>query len=95
MGYEVLTAANGKEGLDVVQHQPINGILLDVFMPVMGGILMLEHLGQISTMPPVIVMSATEHRSDLELAIAKGARDFLLKPIASDQLTRICAKFFH
>ena len=95
LGYDVLTATNGKEGLDFLQHQSVAGVLLDLYMPVMGGIFMLEQLAQSSTIPPVIVMSDTEHRSELQLAIVKGAMDFLIKPIAQDQLTSKCARLFH
>lgn len=95
LGFEVLTAANGKEGVDALQQQTVDGVLLDLFMPVMGGILMLEQLAQSSTIPPVIVMSATENRSELQLAITKGAMDFLIKPIAPEKLTEKCMRLFY
>lgn len=95
LGFEVLTAANGKEGVDALQHHSVDGVLLDLYMPVMGGILMLEQLAQSPTIPPVIVMSGTEHRSELQLAIIKGAMDFLIKPISQDVLRDKCRRLFH
>lgn len=95
MGFEVLTAANGKEGVEALHHHSVNGVLLDLYMPIMGGILMLEQLAQSSTFPPVIVMSATEHRSELQFALIKGAMDFLIKPIASDELADKCMRLFY
>lgn len=95
LGFGVLTAANGKEGVDALQHHTVDGVLLDLYMPVMGGILMLEQLALSSMRLPVIVMSATEHRSELQLAIIKGAMDFLIKPIAPDELTDKCLRLFH
>jgi CheY-like chemotaxis protein len=94
LGYDVLTAANGQEGLEVLQIQSVNGVLLDLDMPVMGGITMLEKLGSCSTFPPVIVMSANDHRSELQQAILKGAMDFFIKPIAQDELTSKCLRLF-
>lgn len=95
LGFEVLTAANGKEGVEVLQHHTVNGVLLDLCMPVMGGLLMLEQLAQSSTLPPVIVMSPSEHRPEMQLAIIKGAMDYLLKPIAPDVLTDKCLRLFY
>lgn len=94
LGYDVLTATNGQEGLEVLQSQSVDGVLLDLNMPVMGGIDLLEKLGMSSATPPVIVMSATEHRSELLQAILKGAMDFLIKPIAQDELTSKCFRLF-
>ncbi len=95
LGFDVLTAANGKEGVETLHHHSVDGVLLDLYMPVMGGILMLEQLAQSSALPPVIVMSATEHRSELQFAIIKGAMDFLIKPIAPDELTDKCMRLFY
>lgn len=94
LGYEVLTAANGQEGLDVLQQQSVDGVLLDLNMPVMGGILMLEKLEKTSFTVPVIVMSANGYRSDLQQAILKGAMDFLIKPIIPEELTSKCLRLF-
>jgi len=94
LGYDVFTATNGQEGLEVLQSQSVNGVLLDLDMPVMGGITMLEKLGSFSTFPPVIVMSANDRRSELQQAILKGAIDFFIKPIAQDELTSKCLRLF-
>ena len=94
LGYDVLTAGNGQEGLDVLQRQSVNGVLLDLDMPVMGGITMLEKLGSCPTFPPVIVMSANDHLSELQQAIIKGAMDFFIKPISQNALTSKCLRLF-
>ncbi len=94
LGYEVLTATNGQEGLDILQQQSVDGILLDLNMPVMGGIPMLEKLGNTSLSLPVIVMSATGYRSELQQAILKGAMDFLIKPVVAEELTGKCLRLF-
>ena len=94
LGYDVLTASNGQDGLEVLQSQSVDGVLLDLNMPVMGGIALLEKLGISSTNPPVIIMSAAEHRSEILQAILKGAMDFLVKPITQDELTSKCFRLF-
>jgi len=95
LGYGVFTATNGQEGLEVLQSQSVDGVLLDLDMPVMGGLAMLEKLGSFSTpTPPVIVMSADDHRLELRQAILKGAMDFFIKPIAQDELIGKCLRLF-
>jgi len=94
LGYDVLTAGNGKEGLATLRSQSVDGVLLDLHMPVMGGMTMLEELGNPFENPPVIVMSATAHRSELFEAISKGALDWLIKPIAQDELAGKCSRLF-
>jgi DNA-binding response OmpR family regulator len=94
LGYDVLTASNGKEGLETLYSQSVDGVLLNLNMPVMGGMTMLENLGNPSSSPPVIVMSATAHRPELLEAILKGAMDYLIKPIAQDELASKCLRLF-
>jgi DNA-binding response OmpR family regulator len=94
LGYDVLTAGNGKEGLEALQSQSVDGVLLDLNMPVMGGMTMLERLGNSSPSPPVIVMSANGHRSELLKGLLKGAMDFLIKPIVQDELASKCWRIF-
>jgi len=94
LGYDVLTAGNGKEGLETLHSQSVDGVLLDLNMPVMGGMTMLEKLGNLSPSPPVIVMSAIDNRSELLEAILKGAMDFIIKPIDQDELASKCFRLF-
>lgn len=94
LGYDVLTAGNGKEGLETLHSQSVDGVLLDLNMPVMGGMTMLEKLGNPCENPPVIAMSANAHRSELLKAISKGALDWLFKPIDQDELARKCLRLF-
>jgi DNA-binding NtrC family response regulator len=94
LGYDVLTAGNGKEGLETLHSQSVDGVLLDLNMPVMGGMTMLEKLGNLSPSLPVIVMSAIGNRSELLEAIKKGALDWLFKPIDQEELARKCSRLF-
>ncbi len=43
LGFEVLTAANGKEGVEALHHHSVDGVLLDLYMPVMGAFLCLNN----------------------------------------------------
>ena len=60
--YEILEAANGQEALDIIMRQRVDIILLDIVMPVMGGMELLEILHQSDTLNniPVIVTTSQE-----------------------------------
>jgi CheY-like chemotaxis protein len=94
LGYDVLTAGNGKEALETLHSQSVDGVLLDLNMPVMGGMIMLEKLGNPFENPPIIVMSGNAHRSELLAAMSKGALDWRFKPIDQDELARKCFRLF-
>lgn len=93
-GYEISTAANGAEGLQIVETQPIDGIILDLEMPVMDGLTMLKHLRKRLLRPPVIVMSTDPTGSPMAEAIVNGAQDYLFKPIESETLINKCHQLF-
>jgi putative two-component system response regulator len=84
--YEVLTASNGKEALDILRTAVIlpKLILLDVMMPVMNGRQMFEIMKEDSAFKriPVIFITA-ENDSESEL-LAAGAVDFINKPFLPD-----------
>jgi DNA-binding response OmpR family regulator len=94
LGFEVETAANGLEGIEILRTVTINGILLDLEMPVMDGLAMLGRLRQMATTVPVIAMSADPTRSTMIKAIESGAEDYLFKPISGDILKHKCLRLF-
>ncbi|MBN1642866.1 MAG: hybrid sensor histidine kinase/response regulator [Anaerolineae bacterium] len=85
-GYQVDTAADGEEGLQRIEENGYDLILLDVMMPGIGGIEMLE---RISILDPMIVCVVITGYATVELAvqaIKKGAYDFIAKPFDSETL---------
>ena len=92
-GWSVLTAENGKKGLEEIQCHPesIDVILLDLMMPGMSG---MEVLDQVRTIDPnllVIVITGYATVESAVEAMKKGAYDFIPKPFTPDQL-RIVVK---
>ena len=57
-GYDVITAANGKEALDILTKGPVDIIFLDMHMPVMDGVETLKQLREIHKDTPVIIITA-------------------------------------
>ena len=68
-------------------------ILMDYMMPGLDGIQALETLHGLGYSKPVVVFTASTMLGQRELFLSKGFDDFLSKPIQSDELSRILAKF--
>ncbi len=86
--YEVLTATNGREGLDCAIREKPNLILLDTSMPVMNGHEMLEQLRQNPETVdiPVIMVTAMCQSQDIDKASTLGIVDYVAKPFDSAEL---------
>ena len=94
LGFVVTTARDGAEGLAVLEVLIVDGILLDIQMPVMDGLSMLEQVRERFPSIPVIVMSAELNKKKLIKAIERGAHDYLLKPIDVHLLAKKCSTVF-
>lgn len=80
--FEVVTATNGKEGLEKAASEKPDIILLDISMPVMNGHEMLERLKNSPDIKdiPVIVVSAFSDAKDIAKAAELGIADYVTKP---------------
>jgi two-component system KDP operon response regulator KdpE len=84
-GYEVLTAPNGVKGLEQVQAQEPDMVVLDLLMPKMDGLEMLKQLRTFSPVP-VIILTAKGADTDRIKGLQLGADDYLPKPFNPDEL---------
>lgn len=79
--YTVLTAYNGREALDLIhQHPDLDLILLDIMMPEMDGMQVLEQLQAEGNAVPVIMLSAKAQDTDRIKGLMAGADDYVTKP---------------
>jgi signal transduction histidine kinase len=85
-GYRVITAANGREALDLMGDQPVNVVLCDLKMPVMGALEVLEEAGALFPEVPVIIITGHGTVADAVECMKKGAYDFVTKPFRVDHL---------
>jgi two-component system nitrogen regulation response regulator NtrX len=85
-GYEFMGAATGQEGLALAERDAPDLVLLDVKMPGMDGIEVLERLRNMNEAVPVIVVSGHGTISTAVEATKKGAFDFIEKPFASERV---------
>jgi len=94
MGFKVCQAANGREALDILSRRTIDGMLVDVRMPVMDGWTMLEQLHQRHAHIPVIVMSGDNPGETAPKAREYGAQGYLPKPYNFSHLQATCYRIF-
>jgi CheY-like chemotaxis protein len=90
-GYEVVSAKNGKEGVELLASTNPGLILLDLMMPVMNGWEFVDYLKNenLFNKYPVVVVSAYSER-----AKAIDCRDFVLKPLELEDLLISVNKHF-
>ena len=85
-GYEVFQAANGAEGLNVIEHEEIHLAIVDIMMPVMDGVTMLMKLRSMNYEFPVIMLSAKSEEVDKIMGLNMGADDYVTKPFTPLEL---------
>jgi two-component system, cell cycle response regulator len=81
--FEVLTACNGREALDILSRERVDVVLLDVMMPGMDGYEVCRRIKAEQRMQhlPVIMVTALDQASDRVQGLEAGADDFLSKPV--------------
>ena len=79
--YEVLIARDGQEGLEVMEKELPDLVLLDIIMPKKGGFEVMEEMGKIPKLKniPVIIVSNSGQPVELDRARNLGAKDWLIK----------------
>ncbi len=80
-GFEVTTAASGKEGLSLVSEHPFDLLYLDIRMPDMSGLELLKIIHPKFPELPVILFTAQPDLNSAVEALRRGATDYLLKPL--------------
>lgn len=83
--YEVVTAADGKEGWEIAKNQIPNIIISDIMMPIMGGIELCKKIKEDmrTSHIPMILLTAKDTLQDKEEGYAAGADSFITKPFSA------------
>lgn len=84
-GYDVVTAATGAEAFTMINSHCPDLVLLDLGLPDIDGISIIEMCRQWTSVP-IIVVSARNHEQDKVLALEKGADDYVTKPFGAAEL---------
>ncbi len=85
-GYEVLTAADGASGLERADEEAPGIVILDLELPDLSGIQVLERLRERAFAAPIVMLTAHADVKTAVRAIQQGAFDYLNKPIEPDEL---------
>ncbi len=78
-GYHLFAAYTGQQALDIVQHNDIHLILMDVMMPQMDGITATAKIREISNVP-ILFLTAKSETEDMVLGLNVGGDDYITKP---------------
>lgn len=87
-GYQVLTASNGLEALDLLKSNPVDLILADIMMPEMDGYTLYEHVVENPhwVTVPFVFLTARVLDTDIRYGKELGVDDYLIKPISANDL---------
>jgi len=85
MGFETLSAYNGKEALDIFLEQKPDLLVLDIMMPVVDGLDVTRSIRERSTVP-IILLTAKAEEGDKLLGLEIGADDYITKPFSLKEL---------
>jgi heavy metal response regulator len=85
-GYAVDTAPNGLTGLDLIHATDYDLVILDLMLPDIDGLQVLERMRNRQAGPPVLILSAKGTLDDRVKGLEQGADDYLVKPFAFVEL---------
>jgi two-component system nitrogen regulation response regulator GlnG len=85
-GYQIIEAASGEEGIEIVRKQSPSIIFLDIRMGGMTGIEALQHLRSIDRQVPIILMTAFGTTQTAIEAMKFGAFDYVMKPFDPEKV---------
>jgi DNA-binding response OmpR family regulator len=85
-GYEVLTAEDGEQGLAAARSERPDLVILDVMLPKMNGLQVLQTIRDEGLLMPIIVLSARTGEMDKVAGLELGAEDYVAKPFSLAEL---------
>jgi DNA-binding response OmpR family regulator len=85
-GYQVLTAANGEEGMRLALRENPNLVLLDIMLPGINGLDVCRELRHKAFDAPIIMLTAKSEEVDRVVGLEIGADDYITKPFSRREL---------
>ncbi len=91
-GFAVDHAADGEEGLHLALYEPYDAAIIDIMLPKLDGLTLIEELRRKKVDTPVIILSAKRSIDDRIKGLQTGSDDYLIKPFSfSELLARVQA----
>jgi putative two-component system response regulator len=92
--HTVITASNGKEGIEIYKkyyelNEPFDLVITDLTMPIMSGEELIDAINKINSEQTILVMSAHNENNEIIRLIQKGISNFLLKPVSGDLMFKV------
>jgi CheY-like chemotaxis protein len=91
-GYQVDTASNGEDAIEMIKVKDYDLVFLDEMMSGMGGLQTLSVMKDIRPVLPVVMVTKSETESLMEEAIGSKITDYLVKPVNPSQILMACKK---
>jgi len=88
-GYDVTLAANGREAVRLISHQIFDAALVDIWMPEMDGLQVLDEVKRHDPALEVVMMTGNPMVETAVQALKSGAYDYLIKPLNLDELQHL------
>ena len=85
-GYHVLTAADGREAMEILDREYVDLVVLDVMMPRMDGYEFTRTLREGNNALPVLMVSAKQLPQDKKMGFLAGTDDYMTKPIDPEEM---------
>lgn len=93
--YEVVTATNGQDALDLCRERIVDLIFLDENMPGLSGLETLSQIKEINPTVPVVMVTKSEEENIMDQAIGAKIADYLIKPVNPNQILLTLKKHLH
>lgn len=93
--YEVVTATNGQDALDLCRERAFDLIFLDENMPGISGLETLSKIKEINPTIPVVMVTKSEEENLMDQAIGSKIADYLIKPVNPNQIFLTLKKHLH
>ena len=94
-GYEVTTASNGTDAIDLCRDHSFDLVLLDEQMPGLSGLEALQRIKELAPATPVVMVTKSEEENIMEQAIGQKIADYLIKPVNPNQILLTLKKNIH
>jgi len=94
-GYEVVTATNGKDAIELCRKESFDIIFLDENMPGLSGLETLAQIKEIDPDVPLVMITKSEEENIMNMAIGRKIADYLTKPVNPSQILLTLKKNIH
>jgi len=91
-GYQVRTATNADDALELLRRHPVDLVLLDEQMPGTRGLAVYRDMRELAPTLPVVMVTKSEEDATLKEAIGANIRDYLVKPVTPRQVLTVITR---